>query len=103
MKRILAALVLTAGLAFAQAPKPKPAPAPALPAIPAASAAALAPLTAQRLSLLAQKKAVQKQLDAASLAWQQAAVAAVKAAGLDATKYGVSPDGKKFVQFGGKR
>ncbi len=98
MKRLLAAIVLTAGLAFAQAQKPA-----ALPAIPAASAATLTPLTAQRTALLKQKAAIQHQLQTASLAWQKAAVAAVKAAGLDPTKVHVSPDGTKFVQNGGKR
>lgn len=111
MKRLLAALILTAGLAFAQAPTvskggtgykvgDKVA---QMPPIPAASAATLAPLTAQRTALLKQKAAIQHQLQTASLAWQKAAVAAVKAAGLDPTKVHVSPDGTKFVQNGGKR
>lgn len=106
MKILLAfaTLALAASFAFAQAPKlgavakPKPTAAAPLPALDAASAAALAPLATQRTALLTQIAALNVQLGTVAASWRIAEGKALAAAGLDPGQYAVDRTGTKFTR-----
>ena len=94
---MLLALVF-ATISIAQAPKHSPkAAAPTLPAIDAASAAALAPLATQIRQWTAQIDALNENRQAAHKQWRIIEGKALSAAGLDPASYMIEATGKKFV------
>lgn len=87
------ALILVSAFTFAQVPKTTP----ILPAVDAASVAALAPIATEKASLQKQLEPIQAQLKAAIAQWRVIEGKALATAGLDPGMYQVSADGTKFV------